>query len=195
MSHRIALFLLAAALLTGCGSSPKTSYFTLTAVPATERPAAAIPSPVTVAAVNVPAALDRREIVRSTGVNSVDVSSQERWVAPLGDMARRVLSEDLAARLPKDKLVLPDAPSPQQTASIVVSIAEFGPDASGAIVLDGSWSLVKSGQNDQDVPKLRRDIALKTRVSAEGASGQAAGMSQLLGQLASQIAAALARTS
>jgi uncharacterized lipoprotein YmbA len=191
MRLRRALSLLLVLALADCGSSPKTNYFTLAPVPPQEPPKAAIASPVTVAAVHVPPSLDRREMVRRTGANSVDVSSQDRWTAPLDEMIRRVLSQDLAARLPKDKVVLPDAPAPPRTEQIVVTIAQFGPDAGGKVALDGSWSLLKDGR---DAPALRRDIALATGAATADAAAEAAAMSQLLGQLAGRIADTLAAT-
>jgi uncharacterized lipoprotein YmbA len=191
MRLRRTLPLLLVLALADCGTSPKTHYFTLAAVPPQEPAQASTASPVTVAAVHVPPSLDRREMLRRTGANSVDISGQDRWTAPLDEMIRRVLSQDLAARLPKDKVVLPDAPAPPHTAQIVVTIAQFGPDAGGKIVLDGSWSLLEGGRQQ---PALRRDVALETAASGAGAAADAAAMSQLLGQLATRIADTLAET-
>ncbi len=187
MRLRRALWLLVALAATSCGTSPETHYFTLAAVPGTAQDKASISSPVTVVAVHVPPSLDRRELVRRTGANTVDISDQDRWTAPLGDMIQRVLSEDLAARLSKDMVILPDSPSPPHTAQIVVTIAEFGPDANGRTTLGGSWSLLRGDHTD---PVLRRDVTLATRSSAS-AGGEATAMSDLLGQLATHIAATL----
>jgi uncharacterized lipoprotein YmbA len=60
------------------------------------------------------------------------------WAGPLGDMTRRVLSQDLAAHVPKNKLVLPGAPSPPDTTRIVVSVVQFGANPDGNVVLRGS---------------------------------------------------------
>jgi uncharacterized protein len=191
MRRRRAMLLPAvlALALAGCGISPKTHYFTLAAVPGAPPEKAAVAAPVTVAAVHVPPALDRREMVRRTGANSVDISSEERWTAPLDEMIRRVLSQDLATRLPKDKVVLPGSPAPPHTAQIVVSIAQFGPDGSGKVTLDGSWSLLGGGRGQS---ASRRDVALETGAAAAGGEAEAAAMSKLLGQLADRIAAGLA---
>lgn len=190
MRWRDGIVMLAALALASCGTSPKTHYFTLAAIPAGAQSTVAITSPVTVAAVHVPPSLDRREMVRRTGENTVDISSQDRWSAPLGDMIRRVLSQDLAARLTEGKVVPPDSPAPPHTAQIVLSIAQFGPDGSGSSVLEGSWSLLKQ---DRNAPLLRRAIALKIDSSTAGGSGQAAAMSQLLGELANRMAGILAK--
>lgn len=185
---RSPILILAALMLASCGSSPKTHYFTLSRVPAEQERPAPIGTPVTVASVHVPQSLDRSEMVRANGDNTVEISDQERWTAPLGEMARRVLSEDLAARLPHDKVVLPDAPAPPQTAQIVVSLAEFGSDPSGKVALAGSWSLL---DGERGKLLLRRDVALQAAAKGPGGSGQAAAMSELLGELASNIAKTL----
>ena len=187
MSARPAIIALAALLLANCGSSPKTQYFTLAPVPASEQ-RASIPAPVTVSAVHVPPALDRREMVRRTGANSVDIREQDRWTAPLGDMTREVLARDLAARLPQDKVVAPQSPAPPHTAQIVVAVAQFEPDAAGKVVLDGDWSLL---DGDREKLLLRRHVALEVAMRDRSAGGQAAAMSQLVGQLAQDIATTL----
>jgi uncharacterized protein len=185
---RSPILFLAALMLAACGSSPKTHYFTLSSVPSGQERTASMATPVTVAAVHVPQSLDRNEMVRAIGDNTVEISDQERWTAPLGEMARRVLSEDLAERLPRDKVVLPDAPAPPQTAQIVVSLAEFGSDPSGKVALAGSWSLL---DGERGKLLLRQDIALQTAAKDTGGSGEAAAMSELLGELASDIAKTL----
>jgi uncharacterized lipoprotein YmbA len=187
MSARCPIIVLAALLLASCGSSPKTQYFTLAPVPGSAQ-RISIPVPVTVAAVHVPPALDRREMVRRTGANSVDIREQDRWTAPLGDMIREVLARDLAARLPEDKVVAPQSPTPPHTQQIVVTITQFGPDAAGKVVLDGDWSLL---DGDREKLLLRHHVDLWAAAPDPSADGQAAAMSELVGQLAQHIATTL----
>lgn len=184
-----AIMMSAMLLIASCGTSPKTHYFALSSVPEADHRVEPIASPVTVAAVHLPPALDRKEMVRATGANTLDISDQDRWAAPLGDMTRRVLSEDLAARLPKDKVIPPDSPAPPHTGQIIVAIAQFGPDGKGKVRLDGSWSLL-----DREKLVLRRDIALAIDSPAPEGDGEAAAMSRLLGELATAIAATLTQT-
>jgi uncharacterized lipoprotein YmbA len=183
-----AIALVAVALLAGCGSSPETHYYTLDPVSGTGNNRVAIATPVTVAAVHLPASLDRREMIRQTGQNAVNISEEDRWVSPLGGLTRRVLTQDLAAYLPKDMVVLPDSPAPPRTAQIVVSIAQFAPDAAGQVTLDGSWALLEGGSGNLI---MRRTVRFESPAAARDASGQASAMSALLGQLAEQIAGSL----
>jgi uncharacterized lipoprotein YmbA len=176
-------------VLASCGSSPKTHYFTLAVVPGDTQQQRAISSPVTVAAIHIPPSLDRREMVRRTGQTTVDVSDRDRWTAPLDEMVRMVLSQDLADRMPKDKVVLPHVPAPQNTAQIVLSLAQFGP-AEGRVALAGSWALLRPDGK----PLLLRNVTLMSGMIAPDAAHETAAMSQLLGQLASEIAATLPQT-
>ena len=173
-------------LLAGCGSSPETHYYKLSVVGAEATHAAPTAAPVQVTAVHLPPSLDRLERVVQSGPNRVQLSDQERWSAPLDEMARDVLSQDLRARLPPGAVVMPDAPAPKNTRQIVVSVAQFGPNADGEVELTGDWSLLKPGTDDVIG---RQPVSLRTPAGRD-ADSQVGAMSRLLGQLAAQIASA-----
>lgn|SRR5487761_809800 len=174
-------------MLSGCGSSPPTHYYTLDPVPAAPSSRAAASMVVQVAAVHIPAALDRRGMVREAAAGSADVSAQNRWVAPLSQMVQRVLTQDLARRLPKGRVILPQEPAAANTHKIVVDILQFESNASGDVIFDGSWSLLRSGSAETAL--ATRHVRLSTRGAGDfGAQAQA--MSRILGRLADQIAQA-----
>lgn len=175
-------------MLAGCGSSPKTHFYALTVVTGSRTSKASPTWPVQIAAVHVPPSLDRQQMVKRTVGNSVDISDQNRWAAPLGDMIRNVLTQDLAVRLPKGKVILPDAPAPQNTRQIVATIAGFGPTSDGNVKLDGSWSLL-GGSPAKSI--LSHDISLETQPPGPGGGGIAAAMSTLLGRLANRMTSEL----
>src|SRR6202042_1194153 len=88
-------------LLPACGASPPTRFYILNDIAPTAQPAAV--SNRTAVRVEPPALapeLDRPELVTRSGANRVHVAGLERWAAPLPGQIRRVLSDDLAARLP-----------------------------------------------------------------------------------------------
>jgi hypothetical protein len=188
MWTRIA-FLLAALPLLGCGSSPKTNFFTLEPVKsqtqATQNDGAAIQ----LAAVHIPPALDRREMVRRTGGEALDVSDQDRWGAPFDEMVQRTLTQDLASRLPPGRVIYPDQPAPTGTDPVVIDILEFADDGAGRVVFQGSWSVLKSGSS---VPLLDQQIRLSAPVGGKDFAGEAEAMSTVLGQLSDRIAARVA---
>jgi uncharacterized lipoprotein YmbA len=185
---RVAVICLALFVLAGCGSSPKTHYFTLDVAGSSGQARVTPSQPVQIAAVNIPPSLDRRDMVEHESGNTVDISGEDRWTAPLGDMTRNILSRDLSARLAPGTLVLPDAPAPDNTRQIVVTISKFGPDADGSAKLEGNWSLVGSSS---DEAALSRDVALSTSIPGKGGAALASAMSDLLGNLAGQMAGQL----
>lgn len=174
-------------LLVGCGSSPKTNFYMLS--PAGDAGRRSISFPVQLAAVHIPPSLDRKQMVRMTGENSVKISENERWSAPLDLMIRNTLAQDLATRLSRNQMILPNAPAPSGTATLVVAITQFAPDAAGNVRLSGSWSLVSGGSN---TTVLERDFKI-TGLPAPTPESMASAMSNALGQLASQIASSLSR--
>lgn len=177
------------ALLSACGSSPKTQFYTLDPVAPQAPRQAAASMPVQVAAVHIPPALDRQEMVRETAPHQLDVSDQNRWGGSLDNMIQRVLTQDLAQRLPPSGVVLPQEPAPAQHDSIVVDILQFDQDATGQVVFDGSWSLTDSAS---DKPLASHHVRLSARAGSKSFGEQAAAMSQVLGELSDNIAGELA---
>ena len=104
------LSLLAAALLlAGCGTSLPSKFYVLTADPAPPRFGAPAGSTVGFGRVSLPGALDRPALARRRGGNEIVYSEEERWAGPLDDMVRRVLADDLAARLPAGSILAESA--------------------------------------------------------------------------------------
>jgi uncharacterized lipoprotein YmbA len=189
MSTRLVAPVMGLLILAACGTSPPVNFHTLSiAGGAGRRPSPGVKS-VQISAVHIPPMLDRRQMVTQSGPHAVQLSDRDRWSAPLGDMARRVLSQDLQSRLPEGTVVVPGMPTTTDTGRIVVSILQFGPEGSGKAILVGSWSL-SSGTGDV---LSRHDVSLSTPLSGSGANAAAAAMSDLLGQLATEMAAELAR--
>src|SRR6185437_5459200 len=133
--------LMLGALLASCASSPPTQFYTLepvqpcqpagprgaganTCAPASiqERTLHASTRPIQLAPVRIPAVLERQEIVTERGSNELLLSNRHRWGAPLGEMARRTLTQDLLQRLQGNEVVLPEQPAPANTREIVVDI-------------------------------------------------------------------------
>ena len=177
-----ALLLLA---LAGCASSPPTRFFALDPAPGTAAGQHGREKPVKVDAVHIPPALDRNAMVRGESDNQLQISSQDRWAGDLGEMIRRVLTQNLASRLPSGMVIAPESPAPPSARGLVVDVLTFQPQSGGEVVLDADWTLLEGTQSN---PVLRRSAHL-TAPGASSAQGEAAAMSALLGQLADAIAA------
>ncbi|HVN30004.1 MAG TPA: PqiC family protein [Candidatus Binataceae bacterium] len=177
--------LLATLLFAGCGSSPPTRFFTLTPVGSSERNSTTSTSPMQVDAVHLPAMLDRKQMVRETGSETLSIDDRDQWGAPLGEMARNVLARDLAARMPHGSIIFPDAPAPASATHLVVNVTSFDEDADGTVRLEGSWSLLRGNTN---APVMTRDVALEDHATVGEPAAQAAAMSKLLGRVADDVA-------
>ena len=174
---------LALLTLAGCASSPPTRFFALDPVsPGSAAAAADTSAPVKVDSVHIPPALDRDSMVRGESDNQLQISSQDRWAGDLGEMIRRVLTQDLAQRLPSGMVVAPESPAPASARGLVINdILTFQPQA-GEVVLDADWTLL---QGTQANPVLRRSAASPLQsANTPSAQGEAEAMSALLGQLA-----------
>ncbi len=172
-------------LICACASSPPIRYFILDPIAPAGEVAKRSGDPVQIVSVHLPPALDRREIVREEAPNRLTVSKRDRWGAPLPDMTQRVLSQDLMLRLAPGQVILPGQPAPARISAISVDILEFGVDASGTIVLDGSWSIVPSAG---DVAVASYPFQLQRRATSGDSAEQAHLMSTLLARLADTIA-------
>lgn len=183
--------LFAACLAGGCASSPAMHYYILSEVPADARLTAAPDvAPVRLDRVTVPNELDRSELVRRIDATRVQIVEGDRWAAPLDDMIRRVLSGDLATRLPQGMVVDPNEPAiGERRQSLSVDIQEFYGDAACAVTLRAAWVL-----KQPDTPSLHgnEEARIASSGNCGGNSSLPAAMSQALGQLSDRIAGAIA---
>lgn len=119
-------------LLAACGHSAPTRFYALDPhEPATPLLLVAKADPVRVLAVRVPPQLDRLEIAREAAGGAVQVDDLNRWSAPLGDLARNALSEDLADRLPGVQILPARAIALDRTRDLTVEILSLQRQATG----------------------------------------------------------------
>jgi uncharacterized protein len=178
----------AGVVLSGCGHSPPTRFYTLDAVAASHATSAGLRAPVQLAAVHLPPALDRPQIVTQIGPGRLEVSEQDQWGAPLDEMMRRALAQDLLARLPEGAFITPDAPRPAGAQGLVVDVVQLQATPS-RVFMQANWSL--TGGASGAVLKSRT-VELSAPAPGRNAAAQADAISRLLGELSDRIAAALA---
>ena len=176
-------------LLTGCGSSPPSHFYVLTADPVPQR-AAPVASVNTVALgrITLPSALDRPQIARRRGGNEIVFSEEERWAGPLDDMMRRVLADDLAARLPAGVMLVESSAKPPPGVTIALDVSRFDADESGAVTLTVRWEAL--GRNGAPLGAPRESTVVEPG-SGGGGAAVAATMSRAVAALAARIAAGL----
>src|ERR1700728_4150440 len=178
-------------VLIACGTSPPTRFYILNEIArATPSPVAAAPNqiPVRVQAIAMAPELDRPELVTRSGPNRVQVAGSDRWAAPLVDQLRRVLSNDLSARLPPGLVADPNEPSTNDPRRLLsIAIDEFYGDDSCAVSLRASWSLTTAHAASQHGTEQ-----IQVPASAPCTGEIPAAMSRAIGVLADRLAGVIA---
>jgi uncharacterized lipoprotein YmbA len=185
---RLAAPLLALVIpLAGCGASPPSRFYVLTADPVPPRAATAV-NTVALGRITLPGALDRPQIARRRGANEIVFSEEERWAGPLDDMMRRVLADDLAARLPAGVMLVESSATPPPGVTIALDVSRFDADEAGAVTLTAHWAAL--GPNGAPLGAPRESTIVEPG-SGSGAVAVAATMSSAVAALAARIAGGL----
>ena len=90
--------------LMGCGSTPPSRFYTLSAASGTAAGSSKLS--VLVGPVAVPALVDRPQIVVDAGANQVRLDDFNRWAAPLQSAIARVVADNLVAMLGTPQVTL-----------------------------------------------------------------------------------------
>src|SRR6202453_3945124 len=173
-----------AVALGGCRSAPTRIYTLGRAAPASHIDLYHAPA-LRVDTLNVPADWDRIEILKLSASGTLQISDFDHWAAPLAQMARQTLSDDLDQRLPSGSVIYPRLPKPSRALGVDVDILEFNIVVSQAS-MRASWIIVPSG----DAQGAKRSTAeLSSSMSSEDPAAVAHAWSDLIGQLADRVAA------
>lgn len=134
--------------------------------------------------------LDRPQLVSRQGPNTVDVAAYDQWAGPLDDMLPRVLSENLAARLPRDRVIeFSQLRGQGFQQRVTVDVSRFDVDEGGQATLVASWRVFAPGDTSA---LLARDAMLHATAAGAGQDARVAALSETLGLLADDIAQGLA---
>lgn len=181
MSGRFCLAISALALLAAaCASSPPTRFYTLSDTAPGAPPANGV-GLVRIDGVTIPGELDRPELVRRVGPNQLSIAGLDRWAAPLDQAILRVLTDDIALRVP--------APVPGEQHPVTVDIREFYGDADCNVTLRAAWTPKVS--RPETVQPMNEEIQVPSSGACPGTL--AASMSTALGQLSDRIIAGVLR--
>jgi len=184
---RLALLLLLP-LLAACGSSPATRFYTLDSLPPRASVTVAAAPVLRVDQVQVPAVLDRPQLVHEYAAGQLKVDEFSHWGAPLGQLMRAILEQDLAARLPSGGLAPAAGPRPLGTIDIAVDIVSVG-NTSGGMTMDVVWTSTVLPAAAQVPVVTAHTTRLTTASSAADPQGYTAGLSAMIGDLADTIVA------
>jgi len=178
----VAIVCMLAALAAGCASSPARFYtLSATATPGSASSKVAV----AVGPVSIPAAVDRPQIVVSTGANQVTFDDFNRWASPLQDNVTRVVAEDLVALLGTPRVTLfPQTLSAEPDYRVQIEIRNFESAPGKSASLDAVWTVrrTKDGKTETGRSSVRE------RVDDNGYEALAAAHSRGVARLSQDIA-------
>ncbi len=157
--------LFAILVLAGCGSSPKETYYTLSATAATNGAAPASGEAsysVAVGPVTLPESVDRPQLVLRVGPNEVTFGELHRWAGPLRSEIPRIVADNLAAYLNVKRVAAyPQSAGDNADYRVLVDIQRFDSTLGESVTVDALWTI-----------KRQSDGALRTgRSTAKESSG------------------------
>jgi uncharacterized lipoprotein YmbA len=174
----------------GClGTSPASRFYTLSTLSPHEGQGGgggAASIRIRVAPVTLPEGVDRPQLVRRTGENTVVVEEFDRWVEPLDALLRSTLVQNLGALLPEAQVLGDAAPGLAADRTVVVAVNRL--DLSNQVALDAVWFVLPAGR---DQPEKTHRSRL-TEAAGSGAPAEVApALSRAVEKLSREIATEL----
>lgn len=186
-SPSLLLVLSAVLSLTGCWSSAEPTFYAL--APTRGVAASSNLRTVRIQRPGLAGYLDRPEIVRRVTDYRLGVAANDRWGEPLDAMLGRVLAEDVEERIPGVAVFTEDGAITQDPdATVEVDVRRFDVGNDGRALL---WAEVAVQRGNHQGTPSSRSVRLSAAPASSATSALVATLSDLLGQLADQIAALL----
>jgi uncharacterized lipoprotein YmbA len=191
VNERALLPLLAVTLAgAGClGSSPVSRFYTLSTLSPHEGQGGGGGGSavrIRVAPVTLPEGVDRPQLVRRTGENTVVVEEFDRWVEPLDALLRNTLVQDLGALVPEAQVLGDAVPGLAADRTVVVAVNRL--DLAGQVAVDAVWFVLPTGMDQPE----RTHRTLLTEAAGSGSPADVApALSRVVEKLAREIATEL----
>jgi uncharacterized lipoprotein YmbA len=188
---RAGLVLGLSVLFLGCGTTPKESFYALSAVAALERPDAAnahAALTVIVDTVTVPELVDRPQFVVSIGENRVILLEQQRWAEPLKAQIARTVAMNLT-RLIGSAHVWTQQQAGRNDADrrVALDVQRFESRPGDAVIVEVLW-IVRSGAA---APAKSGRSAVRERIANDGYDALIAAHNRAIAAVSRDIAAAI----
>lgn len=183
---RQASWILVAAVLTACGSPPKTSFYTLDATPS---PASIAPDVrnygIVVGPVTLPEMVDRPQLVVRVSANQVTVLDNHRWAEPLKSVMPRIIAADLSRLLGVSRVRLhPQSSGAETEYRVRVDVQRFESDPGKGVTLEAYWSV----QRKTDIEARGGRSLVHVPVAEAGYDALAAAHSRAMERLSEELA-------
>jgi uncharacterized lipoprotein YmbA len=182
-------------VLAGCVTSPPARFYTLSSLPdlqlAAKTGADAGQVTIGIGPIEVPAYLDRPQIVTRIGSNELRMAEFDHWAEPLSDTLLRVLLENLSVLLePAVVTVIPWKGHTTADYQIALEVIRFDGNTGDAAVLVARWYIF-DGDDQHSI--LTRKTSIQTETKGADIRSLVAAQSQALAGLSSRIATDIRR--
>ncbi|MDP1681757.1 MAG: PqiC family protein [Burkholderiales bacterium] len=133
-------------LLLGCGTSPKTHYYTLNTPPIPDTRSAAMGPIILIGPVTLPDLVDRPQLVLRSGENQVEISDTHRWAQSLKSEVARALAANLALEADAPRVyLLGQTLSEEADIRIALDILRFESAPASHATIEAQWSVRRKG--------------------------------------------------
>lgn len=173
-------------LLAACSSAPVHFYTLLPPAPATDAQQMASYR-IAVLPVDIPAQVDRPQMVVRQGSGSVALLEGERWIAPLGDEIRNALSGELSRRLGAEDVYGLAHAGDMPVYRIQVNIQRFESVLGQYTSLSAAWSVHVTGDKQKTASCTSRIREPVGQGYAALAMGHQRGLQALAGRIATVV--------
>lgn len=180
-------------MLVACASNAPSRFYVLSSLTGTggEPETASDKRKVTIGIgpVELPAYLDRQQVVTRVSANELHLAGFDEWAEPLGDSFTRVLIENLSVLLPKDFFrIFPFRGSESIDCQVEVEVFRFDGRLGGDASLMTRWSIF--GEDDKNL-LLTRNSSFKEATAGPGYGALVAAQSRTVEALSREIAGAI----
>jgi uncharacterized lipoprotein YmbA len=134
----------------------------------------------------LPEGVDRPQMVRRTGENTVAVDEFDRWVEPLDALLRNSLVQNLGALVPEAQVLGDAVPGLTVDRTVVVAVRRL--DLSSQVVMDAVWFVLPAGV---DQPERTHQTRLTEAAGSGSPAEVAPALSRAVEKLSREIAAEL----
>lgn len=178
---------LAVALLAGCSSSPRVTFYTLNVAATNEAPAPPLNS-VVIGPIPLPDLLDRPQLVVRTSANRVEILESHRWAESPKSEIPRIIAANLGILLkPARVSTYPQNAGLEAEYRVLFDIQRFEMTVGEGVGLEVLWSVRKS---DGGAPKTGRTVVSEP-VSTADYDALVAAQSRALAAVSRDLAQAL----
>jgi len=181
-------------LLSSCGTSPPSKFYTLEAMSGRETAQIAPDRQsnlhIGIGPVKFAEYLERSQIVTRTNAAEISLAETHRWAEPLHNNFARILAENLSILIGTDKISL----QPSQNWSdidyqVVVNVWQFDVSKQGKATLEASWSI--RGKGGSELLTMKKSIFSTNPESTTSYTDMVIALSRTVEMLSHEIAAVI----